>query len=71
MMNYANEMQRGADSPALAGTFRLLVGMAMLIAGLYIWAVTGGKGEGLGLMFLICSPFVILTDKKETAFPKI
>ncbi len=63
-MNYATEMERGTNSPALAGTFRLLMGMLMLIAGLYIWVFAGGKGEGLGLLFLICSPFVILTDKK-------
>jgi len=63
-MNYATEIQRGTNSPALAGTFRLLLGMLMLIAGLYIWVFAGGKGEGLGLLFLLGSPFVILTDRK-------
>lgn len=64
MTNYATEMGREMNSPVLAGTFRLLLGLLMLLAGLYIWAFAGGKGEGLGLLFLIGSPFVILTDKK-------
>jgi hypothetical protein len=63
-MNYAIDTQRGTNSPVLAGTFRLLLGMLMLLAGLYIWAFAGGRGEGVGLLFLIVSPFVILTDKK-------
>lgn len=63
-MNYAAEMKRETGNPALAGTFRFLLGIAMLFAGLYIWIFAGGKGEGLGLLFLIGSPFVILTDKK-------
>lgn len=64
-MNYATEMQRGPASPVLAGTFRLLLGILMLIAGLYIWVFAGGKGEGLGLLFLLGSPFVVLTDKQK------
>lgn len=63
-MNYATEIQRETNSPAIAGTFRLLLGMLMLIAGLYIWLFLGGKGDGVGLLFLLGSPFVILTDKK-------
>ena len=64
-MNYATEMKRETNSPALAGTVRIILGMVMLIAGLYIWLFLGGKAEGLGLMFLIGSPFLILTDKQE------
>lgn len=64
-MNYAIEMKRGTNSPAFAGTVRMILGLAMLIAGLYIWLFLGGRGEGLGLLFLIGSPFVILTDKKR------
>lgn len=70
-MDYATEMKRGTGNPALAGSFRLMLGMLMLIAGLYILLYYGGKGVGLGLLFLLVSPFVILTDKKEMAFPKI
>lgn len=70
-MNYATEMERGTNSPAFAGTFRLLLGMAMLFTGLYIWLYYGGKADGLGLLFLLGSPFVILTDRKDTDFPKI
>lgn len=63
-MNYVTEMERGTNSPVLAGTFRLLLGMIMMIAGLYIWLYYGGKNDGLGLLLLLGSPFVILTDKK-------
>ncbi len=63
-MNYATEMKRGTGNPAFAGTFRFLLGLLM-IAGLYIWLFLGGKGEGLGLLLLLGSPFVILTDKRE------
>ncbi len=70
-MNYATEMKRGTGNPAVAGTFRLMLGIVMLIVGLYILLYYGGKGVGLGLLFLLVSPFVILTDKKETVFPKI
>lgn len=64
-MNYATEMKRGTDTPALAGTLRLLMGMAMMIAGIYLWLFSGGQAHGLGLLFLLGSPFVILTDKQE------
>lgn len=64
-MNYATEMKRGTDTPALAGTLQILLGMAMMIAGLYIWMFSGWKGDGLGLLILLGSPFVILTDKQE------
>ena len=64
-MNYATEIKRGTDTPALAGTLQMLMGMAMMIAGLYIWMFSGWKGDSLGLLFLLGSPFVILTDKQE------
>lgn len=65
-MNYATEIKRGTDTPALAGTLRLLLGIAMMIAGIYLWLFSGGGEHGLGLLFLLGSPFVILTDKQES-----
>lgn len=65
-MNYATEIKRGTDTPALAGTLRLLMGLAMMIAGIYFWLFTGGQAHGLGLLFLLGSPFIVLTDKQES-----
>ncbi len=64
-MNHTTEIKRGTDTPALAGTLRLLAGLAMMIAGIYMWLFSGGQAHGLGLLFLLGSPFVILTDKQE------
>ena len=41
----------------------------MMIAGLYFWLFYGGNADGLGLVLLIGSPFVILTDKKANESP--
>lgn len=64
MTNYATEMNVNADSPALAGTVRLILGLTMMIAGLYFGLSTKMPGQGLGLLSFIVSPFVFLTDAK-------
>lgn len=64
MTNYATELKGNLDSPALAGNVRLILGLAMMIAGLYFGLFTEMPGQGLGLLSLIASPFVFLTDKK-------
>lgn len=65
----ATETARKSNAFALAGTVRLVLGVKMMIAGLYFWLFDGGNAEGLGLLFLISSPFVILTDKKADESP--
>jgi hypothetical protein len=66
MTNYANAVTNGnMDSPALAGPVRLILGLTMMIAGLYFGLFTEMPGHGLGLLFFIVSPFVFLTDKKN------
>ncbi len=65
MTNYATEMKGNVNSPALAGRVRLILGMAMMIGGLYFGLFTDMPGHGLGLLFFIVSPFVFLTDKKR------
>jgi hypothetical protein len=65
-MNYTTEIKRGTTSPVLAGTVRIILGLAIMIAGLYFWLFLDGKADGLGLLFLLSSPFVILTDKQES-----
>jgi len=66
MMNYATETNGNANSPALAGRVRLILGLTMMIAGLYFGLFTAVTGHGLGLMCFIVSPFVYLTDRKRT-----
>ena len=67
MTNYANAAtNENLTSPALAGRIRLILGLTMMIAGLYFGLFTDMPGHGLGLLFFIVSPFVFLTDKKRT-----
>jgi len=66
MTNYATEMNGNAYQPTLAGPFRLILGLTMMIAGLYFGLFTEVIGHGLGLLCFIVSPFVFLTDKKQT-----
>ena len=65
MTNYATEMKGNANYPELAGRVRLILGLTMMIAGLYFGLFTDMPGHGLGLMFFIVSPLVFLTDKKS------
>ena len=66
MTNYATETNGYAHSPELAGKVRLILGLTMMIAGLYVGLFTEAAGHGLGLLFFIVSPFVFLTDKERT-----
>lgn len=65
MTSFATEMNGSINSPALAGRVRLILGLAMMIAGLYFGIFTEMPGHGLGLLCFIVSPFVLLTDKKR------
>ena len=65
MTNYAVETKGNVNSPALAGRVRLVLGLTMMIAGLYFGLFTEMPGHGLGLLAGIVSPFVFLTDKKR------
>jgi hypothetical protein len=64
MTDYAAEINGYANSPELAGPVRLILGLTMMIAGLYFGLFTAQSGQGLGLLSFIASPFVFLTDKK-------
>ena len=66
MTNCATEMKGNGNSPALAGQVRLILGLTMMIAGLYFGLFTNMPGHGLGLMLFLVSPFVFLTDKQRT-----
>ena len=65
MTNNANGiMNVNAGSPELTGPVRLILGLTMMIAGLYFGLFTEMPGQGLGLLSFIASPFIFLTDKK-------
>lgn len=64
MTNYATETNGYAHTPELAGPVRLILGLTMMIAGLYFGLFTEMPGRGLGWLSFIASPFVFLTDKK-------
>jgi hypothetical protein len=59
-------MKGNGNSPELAGQVRLILGLTMMIAGLYFGLFTDMPGHGFGLLFFIVSPLVLLTDKKQT-----
>lgn len=56
MTNYATEMKGNVNSPVLAGRVRLILGLTMMITGLYFGLFTDMPGHGLGLMLLLVSP---------------
>lgn len=65
MTNYATDAKGSLDSPALAGTVRLILGLTMMIGSLYFGLFTAQPGHGLGLLCFIASPFVLLSDRKR------
>lgn len=64
-MNCATEIKRATNVPMTAGKVRLMLGMATIITGIYFRLFSGGKLEGLGLLFLLVSPFIFITDKRK------
>lgn len=64
-MNCQVEYDKNYDVPVLAGNWRVLLGMLAAFAGLYISVFTDFQGHGLGLLLIIASPFVFLTDRKR------
>ena len=63
-MNCRAEVQKNYDPPIIAGTFQFLLGLTMLIAGLYISTLSDIQGHGFGLLLILSSPFVILKDSE-------
>ena len=64
-MNCQIENYKNYDVPVVAGSFRVLLGLLLAFAGLYILFLTDIQGHGLGFLPVIFSPFVFLTDKKR------
>ena len=63
-MNCNAEARKSYSAPVLAGNFRLLAGLILTFAGLYIATLTDIQGHGLGLLMVLGSPFVIFKDDK-------
>lgn len=63
-MNCKAEYQKNYKEPVVAGNLRILLGLLMILAGLYVAAVSNLPGNGLGFLLMLASPFVILKDKK-------
>jgi hypothetical protein len=51
------------DFSATIEKIRLVLGMLMMLGGLYFGLFTVGAGEGLGFLTVMASPFVMVTDK--------
>lgn len=62
-MNYATEIKSKKGFATVVEKLRLVLGLSMMISGLYFGLFTVGAGEGLGLLSFMVSPFVMVVDK--------
>ena len=62
-MNYRAEKREKATAPTAIEKFRIIFGFLMMISGIYFGFFTVGAGESLGVLSLMASPFVMVTDK--------
>lgn len=58
------ENYKSYDVPIFAGTFRFLVGLILMFAGLYVAMLTDLHGHGLGFLLVFSAPFLIFKDGK-------
>lgn len=61
-MNSAIETKSNTKFTTLSERARLLAGLAMMFTGLYFGLFTVGVGESVGLLSVLASPFVMVTD---------
>jgi hypothetical protein len=59
----AAKIGRKTAEPRFVEKFRIIMGLLMMFAGLYFGFFTAGASEGLGLLAVMASPFVMITDK--------
>lgn len=64
-MNRSIQFKRSSEEPVFAGTYRFLLGLAIMFAGLYIAVLSDFQGHGLGFFLIFASPFVIFKDNTE------
>lgn len=63
-MSCRAEYQKNYDAPVVAGNLRILLGLLLVFAGLYVAAISNLPGNGLGFLLVFASPFVMLKDNK-------
>lgn len=63
-MSCKAEYQKNYNEPVVAGNLRILLGLLMIFAGLYLAAVSNLPGNSLGFLLMFASPFVMLKDNK-------
>lgn len=63
-MNSYSETKKVYDAPVFAGTYRVLLGLAALIVGVYLLAFAATQTHGIGCLLIMGSPFLFLTDEK-------
>ncbi|MBX7172917.1 MAG: hypothetical protein K1X72_18240 [Pyrinomonadaceae bacterium] len=62
-MSYTNEIKRNTNVLTFFEKVRLMLGVVMMISGLYFGLFTVGVGEGLGMLSFMASPFLLGFDK--------
>lgn len=62
-MNSLAQTGRYTNFTTLSERARLLAGLVMMFTGLYFGLFTVGIGESVGLLSVIASPFVMVSDK--------
>lgn len=63
-MSCKAEYQKSYNEPVAAENWRILIGLLMIFAGLYVAAVSNLPGNGLGFLLIFASPFIMLKDNK-------
>lgn len=62
-MSYATEIKKKSNVSPVIEKVRLLLGLSMMISGLYFGLFFVGAAESLGFLSVLASPFVMVTDK--------
>lgn len=57
------QFKKSSDSPAYAGNQRFLLGLAMILIGLYAILFSDFQGHGFGFFLVFASPFIIFKDE--------
>ena len=63
-MNMEIELKKSYEEPVFAGKYRLFLALLMLVGGLYTALTADFQWQGLGLMLVIGSPFMLFKDEK-------
>ncbi len=62
-MNYGSETKKKVNYSGAVAKARLMVGLGMLFAGLYLGFFSAGAGVGFGFLSVMASPFVMIAER--------